>query len=63
MGLDEKKARVRTRAFGALLVGSLEPASTTPLAFLVHKLVYYSFATGGWGSLWMVDLKDYWPDP
>ncbi len=26
------------------------------------KLIYYSFATGGWGSLWMVDLKDYWPD-
>ena len=26
------------------------------------KLIYCSFATGGWGSLWMVDLKDYWPD-
>ena len=26
-----------------------------------NKLVYYSFATGGWGSLWMVDLENYFP--
>jgi len=25
-------------------------------------LVYLSYATGGWGALWMVDLKKYWPD-
>ncbi|MBN2495461.1 MAG: hypothetical protein JXR96_12775 [Deltaproteobacteria bacterium] len=26
------------------------------------RLVYYSIRTGGWGSLWMVDLKRFWPD-
>lgn len=25
-------------------------------------LIYYSFGTGGWGSLWMVDLKRHFPD-
>ncbi|HUU01420.1 MAG TPA: hypothetical protein VM425_08285 [Myxococcota bacterium] len=26
------------------------------------KMVFYSFKTGGWGALWLVDLKTYWPD-
>ncbi len=26
------------------------------------RLVYLSYATGGWGALWMIDLKKYWPE-